>query len=45
LPTLDTLGVRGGGLHTPNEWVDIPSLVERAQLAAILMRRLSECSA
>lgn len=45
LPTLDTLGVRGGGLHTPNEWVDIPSLVERAQLTAILMRRLSECSA
>lgn len=44
LPTLDTLGVRGGGLHTPQEWVEIPSLVERAQLAAVLMRRLTECT-
>lgn len=44
LPTLDTLGVRGGGLHTPQEWVEISSLVERAQLAAILMRRLAECA-
>lgn len=40
LPTLDTLGVRGGGLHTSEEWVEIPSLVERGQLLAVLLARL-----
>ena len=40
LPTIDTLGVRGGGLHTPEEWIDLSSLVERAQLLAVLMMRL-----
>lgn len=42
LPTLDTLGVRGGGLHTHDEWIDFSSLVERAQLMAVLLRRLSD---
>ncbi len=42
LPTLDTLGVRGGGLHTHDEWIDLSSLVERAQLMAVLLRRLSD---
>lgn len=41
LATIDTLGVRGGGLHTPTEWIDLSSLVERAQLLAVLMLRLS----
>lgn len=41
LPTIDTLGVRGGGLHTMDEWIEIPSLVERCQLAAVLIHRLS----
>ena len=41
LPTIDTLGVRGGGLHTPDEWIDLSSLVERCQLLAILIYRLS----
>jgi glutamate carboxypeptidase len=41
LPTIDTLGVRGGGLHTPDEWIDLTSLVERSQLLAILIARLS----
>ncbi|MEQ8770437.1 MAG: M20/M25/M40 family metallo-hydrolase [Phycisphaerales bacterium] len=41
LPTIDTLGVRGGGLHTPDEWIELPSLVERCQLLAILIARLS----
>ena len=40
-PVLDTLGVRGGGLHTPQEWIDLSSLVERCQLLAILLLRLS----
>jgi glutamate carboxypeptidase len=41
LPTIDTLGVRGGGLHTPNEWIDLTSLVERCQLLAVVMARIS----
>ncbi|MFG0256860.1 MAG: M20/M25/M40 family metallo-hydrolase [Phycisphaerales bacterium JB043] len=41
LPTIDTLGVRGGGLHTPDEWIELDSLVERAQLMAVLLYRLS----
>lgn len=40
LSTIDTLGVRGGGLHTPQEWIEIPSLVERCQLLAIVLSRL-----
>jgi glutamate carboxypeptidase len=42
LPTIDTLGVRGGGLHTPQEWIELASLVERCQLLAILILRLCE---
>jgi glutamate carboxypeptidase len=41
LPTIDTLGVRGGGLHTTQEWIDLESLVPRAQLAALLMCRIA----
>lgn len=41
LPTIDTLGVRGGGLHTPTEWIELASLVERCQLLAVLVSRLS----
>jgi glutamate carboxypeptidase len=41
LPTIDTLGVRGGGLHTPDEWIDLSSLVERCQLLGVLIARLS----
>jgi glutamate carboxypeptidase len=42
LPTIDTLGVRGGGLHTPQEWIELASLVERAQLLAVLIMRLQQ---
>ncbi len=41
LPVIDTLGVRGGGLHTTEEWIELDSLVERAQLTALLMERLA----
>ena len=39
LPTLDTLGVRGGNLHREDEWVDLDGLVDRAQLAALALLR------
>jgi glutamate carboxypeptidase len=42
LPTLDTLGVRGGHLHRPDEFVEIPSLVERCQLLALVLSRIAE---
>lgn len=41
LPTLDSVGVIGGGAHTPREFVDLRSLPQRAVLAAILLRRLA----
>lgn len=41
LPVLDTLGVRGGGLHTSSEWIELSSLVERCQLLAVLIARLT----
>jgi glutamate carboxypeptidase len=40
LPTLDSIGVRGNGLHTLNEHIFVDSLVERAKLAAALFCRL-----
>ncbi|MBL8745275.1 MAG: M20/M25/M40 family metallo-hydrolase [Phycisphaerae bacterium] len=41
LPTLDTLGVKGGGLHTQHEWINIESLVERATMLACVLAELS----
>ena len=41
LPTLDSIGVRGKGLHTLQEHIYIDSLTERAKLAAGLFCRLT----
>lgn len=41
LATIDTVGVRGGGLHTREEWIDLTSLVERCQLLALLVHRIA----
>jgi glutamate carboxypeptidase len=40
LATLDSIGVRGKGLHTLDEHIEVSSLVERARLAAGLYCRL-----
>ena len=40
VPTIDTLGVRGGGMHRPDEFIELASLAERATLLAILLHRL-----
>ncbi|HEY4832104.1 MAG TPA: M20/M25/M40 family metallo-hydrolase, partial [Waddliaceae bacterium] len=37
LPTVDTLGVIGGGLHTEEEYVHLPSLKQRSKLSALLL--------
>jgi glutamate carboxypeptidase len=41
LPCVDGLGAVGGNLHSPNEYIHLPSLVERAQLGALLLHRLA----
>jgi len=41
LPTLDTLGVRGGNLHRPDEFIEMASLIDRCQLLAVLLARLA----
>jgi len=41
IPTLDSIGVRGAGLHTLNEHIEIDSLVERGKLMAGLLATLS----
>jgi glutamate carboxypeptidase len=42
LPTIDTLGVRGGNLQRPDEFIELASLVERAQLLAVLLARVAK---
>jgi glutamate carboxypeptidase len=41
LPNLDTLGVRGGDIHSENEHAWPDSFVERAQLSALVLARLA----
>jgi len=38
IPTLDGLGVVGGGAHSLDEWVDLESLAQRAALVACLVQ-------
>jgi len=45
LPTLDSLGVVGGNLHTSQEYMLINSLVERAQLVAYFLMKMAQGSA
>jgi glutamate carboxypeptidase len=40
LPVIDTLGPRGGNLHSPEEFLFINSLTERAKLSALLLMKL-----
>jgi glutamate carboxypeptidase len=41
IPTLDSLGVRGKGLHTLDEHIEVSSLVERARLMAGMLMHLT----
>lgn len=41
LPTIDTLGVQGGALHSEDEYIDLPSLVEKSKLTALFLMRLA----
>ncbi len=42
VPVIDTMGVRGGAIHSEEEYLISDSLVERAGLAAVTMLRLAE---
>ncbi|WP_133127834.1 hydrolase [Legionella nagasakiensis] len=42
LPVIDTLGVRGGHIHSTNEYILLDSLVERATLSALLLVDLAQ---
>lgn len=41
LPNIDTLGPRGGAIHSPDEYLLTDSLTERAKLTALLLLRLA----
>lgn len=42
LAVVDTLGPRGGAIHSADEFLCVDSLVERAQLAALVLMRVSQ---
>lgn len=42
LPVIDTLGVRGGNIHSINEYILLDSLVERATLSSLLLLDLAK---
>ena len=41
VPVVDTMGVRGGAIHSPDEFMIVSSLAERAQLSALVLHRLA----
>lgn len=41
VPVVDTMGVRGGAIHSPDEFLIVASLAERAALSALVLHRLS----
>jgi glutamate carboxypeptidase len=42
VPVVDTMGVRGGAIHSPEEYLIVESLAERAQLSALTLLRLAQ---
>ncbi len=42
VPNIDTLGVRGGSIHSHEEFLCVDSLVERAALSALILNRLAD---
>ena len=41
VPVVDTMGVRGGAIHSPQEYMIVSSLGERAALSALVLHRLA----
>ncbi len=42
IPVVDTMGVRGGAIHSSDEFLIVDSLVERTQLSALTIMRIAE---
>jgi glutamate carboxypeptidase len=42
VPVVDTMGVRGGAIHSSDEFMIVESLVERTQLSALTIMRIAE---
>jgi glutamate carboxypeptidase len=42
VPVIDTMGVRGGSIHSMEEYLIVDSLAERAALSALTILRLAE---
>lgn len=42
VPVVDTMGVRGGSIHSPQEFMIVASLQERAALSALVLARLAQ---
>jgi len=42
LPNIDTLGVRGGAIHTEDEFILLDSLAERSKLSYLLLSKLNQ---
>jgi glutamate carboxypeptidase len=42
VPVVDTMGARGGAIHSPDEFLIIDSLGERAALSALTIMRIAE---
>ncbi len=41
VPVVDTMGVRGGAIHSPQEFMIVSSLWERAALSALVLQKLA----
>lgn len=42
VPVVDTMGVRGGAIHSPEEYMIVDSLAERAALSALVIARIAD---
>jgi len=42
VPVVDTMGPRGGAIHTADEFLIVDSLAERARLSALVLLRIAE---
>ena len=42
VPVVDTMGVRGGAIHSSDEFLIVPSLKERAALSALVISRIAD---
>ena len=42
VPVVDTMGARGGAIHSPDEYLIVDSLAERAALSALTILRIAE---